>query len=69
MPCIFFSETKWQFSVFIFFSPQLAAACNDPPEVIDYNLIEYFVNTFLLYIMKYLIKKMNASFHIRNWKR
>lgn len=59
---MYFFQKQWQFYVFIFFSQLAEGACNYPPEVIDCNIIEYFVNMFLIYFMKYLIKKMNASF-------
>lgn len=50
--CFIFERKKGLFPVFIFFSPQMAeGACNYPTQVINYGLIEKFVNIFfaLLY--------------------
>lgn len=63
MACLFlfyflfyFERKKGIFPVFIFFSPQMAeGACNYPTQVINYGLIEKFVNIFFLL---YFIKKI-----------
>lgn len=54
---LFLKEKKGLFPVFIFFSPQMAeGACNYPTQVINYGLIEKFVNIF--FFLLYFIKKI-----------